>query len=203
MVGGDHYRLEVEVFEGAIGVLVNPAAQLILKCPSEPARAQVELQVHSGGTLIFLPSPTLAYPGAKLRQTIHIELESGAQLAWLEVYRTSGFAELSLRTWAKLDARPYLVEGLELAEARGTGVLDGQNALGSALIYPCSGPDHSWNGGYLASLPAHGYYGRSLAPDVGTLLTVLFGLILENTAEWGWLFPEFFRYAPALSQRPL
>ena len=200
MVSGDRYRLEVEVAPGATGVVVNPAAQLILTSAGEAAHSQVEIQVHSGGNLVFLPSPTLAYPGARLEQNTRIELEHGARLAWLEVYRTTGFHELSLRTTAKVDGRPLLREGLELGRASGTGILDGNNALGSALIYPGSAPNIHWQQGYLTTLPAGGLYGRGLGPEPGTLVPKLLGLILENSASWDWIPPEFFRFAPALSQ---
>lgn len=200
MVGGDHYRLEVEVAPGATGVVVNPAAQLILTSAGEAAHSQVEIRVHAGGKLVFLPSPTLAYPGARLEQNTRIELEPGARLAWLEVYRTTGFHQLSLRTTAKVSDQPLLREGLELGFAQGTGVLDGHKALGSVLIYPGSGPDIHWQQGYLTALPAGGLYGRSLGAEPGTLLPRLLGLILENSAGWDWLPPEFFRFAPALSQ---
>ncbi|MGX7829698.1 urease accessory protein UreD [Actinokineospora sp. 24-640] len=74
-LGGDDLHLTVEVGPGAELVVAGVAATVVLPGPSgEPSRAAVALRVADGGSLAYLPEPTVvtarALHTAELRATL-------------------------------------------------------------------------------------------------------------------------------------
>lgn len=76
LVGGDRLHIDIDVQPGAHLLATTPAATRFYRCLSgQQAEQAVSAQVAEGARLEWLPQETLAYPGCKARNRLHIRLQ--------------------------------------------------------------------------------------------------------------------------------
>jgi urease accessory protein len=80
-IGGDDLGLEVDVGPGAELTLRTVAAAVVLPGPG-PSRLEIVARVGEGGSLWWLPEPTVAATGAVHRVQARVEVGAGARLLW-------------------------------------------------------------------------------------------------------------------------
>ncbi|RBY79417.1 urease accessory protein UreD [Blastococcus sp. TF02-09] len=80
-LGGDRLSLDIDVGPGAVLVLRAVAATLVLPGPhGQRSYAHVTARVAAGGTLVWLPGPTIAARGCDHHGTTRIDLAPDARL---------------------------------------------------------------------------------------------------------------------------
>jgi urease accessory protein len=84
LTGGDRWRAEIEVAEGARAVVAGQAAEKLYRALDEATRIESRLRVGACGWLEWLPQPTILFNGARLRRTLEAELAPGARLLAVE-----------------------------------------------------------------------------------------------------------------------
>ncbi len=81
LVDGDDIALEVDVGPGAAALVTTQASTKVYRSP-RGCRQRLCARVGDGGLLALVPDPVSGFAGARLDQTIAIELGEGASL-WL------------------------------------------------------------------------------------------------------------------------
>lgn len=144
VMAGDRLELDVDVGPGAQAVVVAQAAGK-LHAMDEPGHAtsDVRLRVASGGGLEVHPGLTIPFARSAFRQSVAVELETGARFVWIERWAAGRIAtgerhayrRVSSRVRVAIDGRPAYADALELRpdEAAAPGVFEGRAYLASAL----------------------------------------------------------------------
>lgn len=121
-VGGDDLTLEVTVAPGASLTVRSVAAQLVLPAAT-PAASSMHLviRVGAGGSLRWLPEPTILVRGADHHMATTIDLGPGADLVWRDevVLGRHGEVSGSLRHRVRVEraGRPLLCTEVVLGPA--------------------------------------------------------------------------------------
>ncbi len=191
-IGGDDLRLEIDVGPGAELTLCTAAAAVVLP-GAGPSQLVIEARVGEGGSLRWLPEPTVAAARAVHVTRTRILAGVGARLLWRDEIVLGRHGEeggsVSARLSVDLDGRPLLRHridaGPEHPEWATTAVGGGARCAGSLLAV-----DPAWaNGepgppgpimleaGTAAVLPLAGpaAHAVALAPDARTLRRMLDG----------------------------
>lgn len=104
VLGGDHSEVRVRVEAGARALVLTQSATRVQPSGDGQAATQdVTLDVEAGGRLEFYPERTLPFAGSSFRQTLHAELEEGAELGLTETLasgRVGGGERLAFREYA-------------------------------------------------------------------------------------------------------
>ena len=91
-LGGDVLRIEIVVGPGAELTLQTVAAAVVLPGPT-PSVVEVDVVVGEGGSLRWLPEPTVAAGGCDHRARARVVLAAGARLVWREELVRGRFGE--------------------------------------------------------------------------------------------------------------
>lgn len=161
-LGGDRLRLKVEVGPGSMLVLSEVAATLLLPGPNgAESLMEVDIQVGTNGTLIWLAEPVIVVRGCRHRSEIRIRLESGARLLLREEVVLGRYGEqpgmLRQHLRVQIDGRPLydqeLAVGLGASGWDGPAVTGSHRALGTILV-----ADPSWKETFrhIPSAPVNG-----------------------------------------------
>ena len=78
LVGGDHESVEAQLHVRTHVLMTSPSANRVYRCLSEPAMQEVRFSVGPDARLEWLPEVTIPFAGARLRQSIHVDLAPGA-----------------------------------------------------------------------------------------------------------------------------
>jgi len=78
LVGGDHVSVEAQLHAGTHVLMTSPSANRVYRSLSEPAVQEVCLSVGPGARLEWVPEVTIPFAGSRFRQSIHVDLASGA-----------------------------------------------------------------------------------------------------------------------------
>ena len=81
MVGGDQLEIALELKTGAQALLTTPAAAKWYRSAHREALQRVHARLAEDAHLEWLPQETIVFDGARVRQSLHVELASGA--TWL------------------------------------------------------------------------------------------------------------------------
>ncbi|MBS9533872.1 urease accessory protein UreD [Mycobacterium sp. M1] len=142
-IGGDEYRLDVEVGVGSTLVLQDVSPTLLLPGPDgATSRHTVQVRVAAGATLIWLAEPLIAAHGCRHRQDIAVDLHPSARLLMREELvlgrcgETSGNVFLHSRIRRDGDTLycQELAVGPDAPGYDGAAVLAGAGAVGSVLV---------------------------------------------------------------------
>jgi urease accessory protein len=142
-LGGDELVLSLVVGPGASLVLRTVAASVALPGPrSQRSTLTVEATVAKGGSLCYLPEPTVAAAGCDHLILSTVELAADAQLRWREELVAGRHGEaggdLTLRTRVRRAGAPLyhqdLAVGPRALQWAGPAVLGGNRAAGSVLL---------------------------------------------------------------------
>ncbi len=83
LVDGDEVAFRVEVDAGAAAMLTTQASTKVYRSP-RGCQQRVVATVGNGGLLVVLPDPVVCYAGARLEQSIAIELGEGASVVLVD-----------------------------------------------------------------------------------------------------------------------
>jgi urease accessory protein len=142
-VGGDHWRFDINVGEGAALLLSAAAGTLILPGPhGEPSRSETCIRVGAGGTLIWDPGVQIAAAGCRHQTVNRIDLAPDARLLVREETVLGRHGEQPGRFRQRLRVtcagKPLhdqeLGAGADVRGWNGPAVMGGRRALGSWLI---------------------------------------------------------------------
>jgi urease accessory protein len=183
-MGGDDLRLEIDVGPGAELTLRTAAAAVVLP-GTGPSRLVIDARVGEGGSLRWLPEPTVAAARAVHVTRTRILLGAGALLLWREEivlgrHREEG-GSVSARLSVDLDGRPLLRHRVDAGPGHSqwasAAVGRGARCAGSLLaVDPAWGQDGPpgpliLEPGAAAVLPLAGpaAHAVALGPDARTL----------------------------------
>ena len=142
-IGGDSYRLDVEVGEGSALVLGDVSPTLLLPGPGGAASShRVDVEVQALATLIWLAEPVIAAHGCNHSQTVTVLLHPSARLVMREELILGRHGEtcgsvrqrIIVRRGATTLYRQDLAVGPDAPGYDGAAVLDGGRAVGSVLV---------------------------------------------------------------------
>jgi urease accessory protein len=142
-LGGDHWRLDVSVGEGATLMLGAVAATLVL-----PGRhgtmsvSEVNVSVAAGGTLIWRPRAQIAAKDCRHISTTRIDIAADARLFAREEFllgrHNEAPGDFQQRLRVTQEGKPIYDQQLSVGPAfpgwRSAAVTGGRHALGSILI---------------------------------------------------------------------
>lgn len=83
LVDGDEVAFRVEVDAGAAALLTTQASTKVYRSP-RGCRQSVTATVGDGGLLVVVPDPVVCFAGARLEQSIAIELGEGASVVLVD-----------------------------------------------------------------------------------------------------------------------
>jgi urease accessory protein len=83
-LGGDDLTVRIEVGPGARLTVRTAAASVVLPGTGEPARQTVEIVVHDGGELEWLPEPVVVCAGARFASVVNVTLGRATRLLMRE-----------------------------------------------------------------------------------------------------------------------
>jgi urease accessory protein len=168
LVGGDHVSVEAKLHAGTHVLMTNPSANRVYRSLSEPAVQEVCLSVGPEARLEWLPEVTIPFAGSRFRQSIHVDLASGATaILWDAI--ASGRVAMRER-WAFA-----VVENeIRIRTASGASVVERYRMVPGRLP-ELVGLAGSWD--YLASLFV---IGDAVDADVWKRLDVVLAAILEQ-----------------------
>ncbi|HEY8066544.1 MAG TPA: urease accessory protein UreD [Methylosinus sp.] len=123
VVGGDRYRLDIDVEADAALTITTPAAEKIYRSSGEDAEIVAHLRCGEGARLEWLPQETILFDGARLRRRIEIDLSPNARFLGVETIlfgrRASGewLNHGALRdAWMlRIDGKPAWADAIGLA----------------------------------------------------------------------------------------
>ncbi len=178
-IGGDELSIDLEIGPGATLAVASTAAMIALPGrDSAPSTLRVRVRVRTGGTLKWLPEPTVGAFGCRHRVTTLIDLGVDSRLTWREELiagrwgEESGSVSSSLRI--EVQGRPLLHQSLGIGpdapEWTSPAVVGTHRAVGSMVIVdPNSagaGSNKTLSGPLVARMPL---------PGPGVLVTALAG----------------------------
>ena len=84
VAGGDAYRIELALKEGAEVEATTTAAEKIYRTDGAPARIETRLSLAPQSTLFWLPQETLMFDGARLERRLAVDMAGEASLILVE-----------------------------------------------------------------------------------------------------------------------
>lgn len=84
-VGGDAYRIEASVGEGASLLLTDQAATKVYRTPGGFVVQNIEFNVAAGGVLEYIPDQLILYRGADFRQHVTAKVSSEGSLFFSDI----------------------------------------------------------------------------------------------------------------------
>ncbi|WP_240927436.1 urease accessory protein UreD [Paenibacillus thiaminolyticus] len=145
-VGGDRYRMELELGEGASALMTTQSSTKIYRTPKEPVFQLTRIALEAGSYLEWLPDSIIAYRDSRYRQQTEIRMDRSAALILGEIV-TPGWSPdgahfsydaITLKTMIEMDGVPVLFDHLRLRPdeqpIRGLGRMDGHTHVGSLFV---------------------------------------------------------------------
>lgn len=111
LLDGDGQFLEIIARSGTQTVVTGQSANRVHPALSSFATQQWNIHVEKGATLVVLPGPTIPYRGSKYYQRVTIELETGADLIWGDIWLPGRYTRGELSEWYCFD---QIVQEMEI-----------------------------------------------------------------------------------------
>lgn len=124
-LGGDRYRLETHIHEGAALTLTTQSATKVYRTPQGPAVMEQHFTLDKNARLEFVPDSIIAYREARFEQRTEVVMEPSASLILTEIV-TPGWSpdgseftydDLTLTTRVTVAERPVVIDRLWLTPA--------------------------------------------------------------------------------------
>ncbi|MFY9262102.1 MAG: urease accessory protein UreD [Actinomycetaceae bacterium] len=121
-VGGDVYRIEASVGEGASMLLTDQSATKVYRTPGDFVVQNINFNVAAGGVLEYIPDQLIMYREADFRQQITAEVSSEGSLFFSDII-TPGWSpdggqflyeQALLRNEVTMDGELVLVDNLRI-----------------------------------------------------------------------------------------
>jgi urease accessory protein len=146
MVGGDRLLTEIEVGPDASAVLVTASAGKVYRSAGPPAIHTTTIKMHPGAVIEYLPDHLIPHPGAKLRQSLHVEMAPGGRAIIYDAIAVGRvgrgerwqFAELYLELRISRDRGPVYLDRSRIVphefELSQLGLAENFNYIASFLV---------------------------------------------------------------------
>jgi urease accessory protein len=178
VLGGDHLETRVELGAGSRVCLSTPSSTRVYRSAGFPAVQRTLLQVGEGAALEYLPDHVIPSPGARLIQSVDLDLAPGASAilcdAWAAGRAARGeawrFDLLDSGTVARDREGLLFKDRVVLSGARGWGGLGAAEGMLYAATVVCLAPSHVGLDGLAADLTSALAVG---APDERAGVTTL------------------------------
>jgi urease accessory protein len=130
--GGDDYRIDVHVGEGASLLLTDQSATTVYKTPGDYCLQEVNVSLGPGAVLEYLPSQVIPYRDATYHQHTRVAMDPTASFLAAEII-TPGWSpdrslfeydEVRLRTAISVGGRPALLDNLLVRPGSGSHEAD-------------------------------------------------------------------------------
>lgn len=121
-VGGDAYRIEVEVDDGASLLLTDQSAAKVYRTPDDYVVQNIGIKVGDGSVLEYIPDQLILYRGADYRQQVTADVHPNGSLLMSEII-TPGWSpdggkflydQAFLRNVVKVDGTLEIIDNLKL-----------------------------------------------------------------------------------------
>ena len=168
LVGGDHVAVEAQLHAGTHVFMTSPSANRVYRSLSEPAVQEVHLSIGPGARLEWVPEITIPFAGSRFRQSIHVDLASGATVVLWDAMASGRVARQERWAFASLENEICIRASL------GKSVVE-RYRLVPGLLSGSVGLAGSWD--YVASLFI---IGDAVDADVWTRLDSVLAATLEE-----------------------
>lgn len=81
LVGGDRVTVAAQLGAGTHVLMTSPSANRVYRSEGERAEQDIRLTLEPGARLEWLPDVTIPFAGSRFRQSIRVDLSSGATVA--------------------------------------------------------------------------------------------------------------------------
>ena len=168
LVGGDHVAVEAQLHARTHVFMTSPSANRVYRSLSEPAVHEVRLSIGPGARLEWVPEITIPFAGSRFRQSIHVDLASGATVVLWDAMASGRVARQERWAFASLDNEICIRASL------GKSIVE-RYRLVPGLLPESVGLAGSWD--YVASLFI---IGDAVDADVWTRLDSVLAATLEG-----------------------
>ena len=110
VVGGDNYSITVVVEAGARVCLTTPSATKLYATPGVPARQQLDITVHAGAVVEYLPEQIIPFAQAAFQQHMSVRLGPGACILAMEIIAPGRLARGEAFAYRDYDSSVCIVE---------------------------------------------------------------------------------------------
>lgn len=157
-IGGDQFRVEIDVGSGSALVLGDVSATLLLPGPGrQRSTTRFDVRVGAGATLVWLPEPIIAAAGCRHAQQVSVALDESARLIAREEVVLGRHGEqpgdLQQRLRVTRGGQPIYHQSLTVGPATvgwdSPAVVAAHRAIGSLLVV-----DPGWQDGAQVRPPA-------------------------------------------------
>jgi urease accessory protein len=120
---GDGLDVEVSCDAGTDVTLTTAGASRLNRCDHSDIRVRMHVIVGPGAHLRYLPHETLAFAGARYRQSLELDLRVDARATFLDVIAPSAHSTLRFLTRVSRDGVVHVVERFTFRGSRHYGSL--------------------------------------------------------------------------------
>ncbi|KQB87318.1 urease accessory protein UreD [Corynebacterium lowii] len=143
-LGGDSYRLGIEVEQGASLLLSTQSATKVYRSPQGPATQEMNVRLARGAVLEYVPDQLIMYRQGRYRQRTTVDMHPESSLlltdivtpGWAPDGSEFGWEELSLCTEVRCSGRRLAVDHLRLLPGEGVtglGYMEGYTHAGTLM----------------------------------------------------------------------
>lgn len=146
ILGGDRLSTTIDFGEQASAVLITASAGKVYRTADAPASQHVSISLGPGAAVEFLPDHLIPHPGARLRQSVRVQMAPGSRAIIYDAIAAGRigrgerwrFGELSLETIVSRGPAPlYINRSRIIPEANDPdrlGLAEGFNYLASIVV---------------------------------------------------------------------
>lgn len=174
LVGGDHVSVEARLHAGTHVLMTSPSANRVYRSLTEPVLQEIRLSVGPNARLEWLPEVTIPFAGSRFRQSIHVDLASGATVVLWDAMASGRVAMRERWAFASLENEICIRTALGGSVVERYRLVPGRLPESVGLV-------GSWD--YVASLFVIGdavvaEVWKGLEASIATILDELPGLVL-------------------------
>jgi urease accessory protein len=197
VLGGDHLETRVELGPGSHVCLSTPSATRVYRSAGETSVQRVIFRVGEGARLEYVPDHVIPSPGARLVQSVEVDLAPGASAVLCEAWAVGRAARgeawrfdlLDSGTIARDSEGLLFTDRLILSGAAGWGGLGAAEGMAYVATVACLSPTHTRLDDLASSL-SRALDGSGLGARAGVAILARGGLVVRLLA----------RSAPAIQQ---
>ena len=168
LVGGDHVAVEAQLHARSHVFMTSPSANRVYRSLSEPVLQKIRLLVGPDARLEWAPEITIPFAGSRFRQSIHVDLASGATVVLWDAMASGRVARQERWAFASLENE------ICIRASPGKSVVERYRLI-PGLLPESVGLAWSWD--YVASLFI---IGDAVDADVWTRLDSVLAATLEQ-----------------------
>jgi urease accessory protein len=190
LLGGDHLETRVELGPGSHVCLSTPSATRVYRSAGETSVQRAIFRVGEGSRLEYLPDHVIPSPGARLVQSVEVDLAPGASAVLCEAWAVGRAARgeawrfdlLDSGTIARDSEGLLFKDRLILSGAEGWGGLGAAEGMAYVATVACLSPTHTRLDDLASSL-SRALEGSGLEARAGVAVLARGGLVVRLLAR--------------------